>query len=151
MSRGEKLAELERLTQVMFEREQAAFRPLLAEEARLRAALVRLSDQSWAVKTDAPGAAMQRIGADVAWRQWSGQARHQLNEELARLRVRKEARIGALRTAFGKRRVGQHLREEHKKSLRRTRDQHLMDRLLEIELLSGVLAGDVDDQDLPDR
>jgi hypothetical protein len=149
MSGDTRLCDLVRLTGAVREAEQAALRPIRAEEARLRAALARLTEQGRAFGAEDPKERARLIEAEIAWRSWAGQTRMRLNSELARVLVRKEARITALRRAVGKHEVAARLMRDAETRARRARDKVQEERLLGLAAGSDILPGDVDDQDFP--
>lgn len=102
----EKLAQLKSLkaiTDAKYLAEQAAFQSILAEEASLRAELIRLKEMLQVSRTTslAPSE-MRAIGADILWQGWIGRSRGVVNIKLARILAIKESRMQSVRKAYGK-------------------------------------------------
>jgi len=103
MTHGD-LGALGSLTDALYQRELAKLREVRDEEARLRAALARLDEQARAAR-DQPETALaglRGIGGDMVWQAWVVRQRAALQSELARILVRKEHALPALRRAHGK-------------------------------------------------
>jgi len=152
MTRPDRIEALERLTRALYERELATLAPISAEEARLKAALARLAGQTDGLQARmGTDLALGTVGADVAWLRWSGQARQRINGELSRLRVLRAHRIGTVRRAFGKHQVALALLDGSRIDAARRQDKARAERLLGLSSGSGVLAGDIEDEDFADR
>jgi hypothetical protein len=92
------------VTAARLDQETARLRAVLAEEARLRAALARLDAQAEAARAlpEQAMSGLREIGADLSWQGWVGRSRAALNSELALALARKERAMPPLRRAFGK-------------------------------------------------
>ncbi|MBZ8117542.1 hypothetical protein KUD11_02665 [Roseovarius sp. LXJ103] len=115
------LAPLVAISQTLYQAEQAKLQDVIAQEARLRAAL-GLLDARREASAQLPVdqlAAPRAVGADLLWQGWTLRTRERLNVELAQILVRKAERMGALRLAFGKLEATKSLLENEKKALRR--------------------------------
>ncbi|WP_170334644.1 hypothetical protein [Ruegeria arenilitoris] len=95
--------DLEKVTEVAFQKEYNALRPLIEAEAQVQQQLARLDAQVQQTRRDSASAEGYRVtGTDVLWNGWESATRRQLNMELARLRAQKLTAMEALRTAFGR-------------------------------------------------
>lgn len=127
-------AALVALTAARRDRETARLRDVLAEEARLRAALARLTAQATEARAlpEAAITGLREIGADLSWQGWVAQQRAALNSALALTLARKEQALPALRRAFGKAEAARalaarHLADKQAKTL--TREAQRLDHL----------------------
>ena len=121
------LAPLVAVTETAYARQQQAFAALLAEEARLRAEIVRLDGMRHAAASDSGTAPMQAIGADVLWQGWIARAKTALNLELARTLARKEPHQAAVRRAYGKVLVARQLQDDARRAARNGAARHALD------------------------
>ena len=95
------LSALQALAEARLAQERARLKPVLDEEARLRATLVRLEAQAAAAREGADPA-LRGIGGDLSWQAWVKGRRAALQVELALVLARKEQALPGLRRAFGK-------------------------------------------------
>ncbi|SFO14928.1 hypothetical protein SAMN04487859_11746 [Roseovarius lutimaris] len=101
---SQRLSDLTKLTEALYQAETAKMQDLLLQEAKLRQDLADLEEHRRANR-DLPYTAMQgvrQIGADILWQGWVGRSKVDLQAELARVLARKGQMIGQLRRAFGK-------------------------------------------------
>jgi len=101
---SQRLSDLTKLTEALYQAETAKMQDLLLQEAKLRQDLADLEEHRRANR-DLPDTAMQgvrQIGADILWQGWVGRSKVDLQAELARVLARKGQMIGQLRRAFGK-------------------------------------------------
>lgn len=115
----EKLADLERATDAVFQKHHQALRPVLEAEARLQQQLSALDRQVTQVRSDSAETDGYRVtGTDILWNGWESATRRLLNTELARVRARKLDAMEQLKTAFGRKQaieaVSGQLRQEHR-------------------------------------
>lgn len=100
MSKPSDYERLARITNTAMDSAQAKMQALLAEEEALRSQLASL--QSARHQMVQNGGNTQAIGADVKWQVWIDHRREELNHELVRVFVQKDAARSALKRAFGK-------------------------------------------------
>ncbi|GAW36406.1 hypothetical protein RA2_03476 [Roseovarius sp. A-2] len=125
MSRAE-FDDLAEVTEALYQAELARVQDILRDETRLRQDLARLSAHHQANRAlpqaDLDG--LRRIGADVLWHGWVGRNRVRLQEELARVLVRKAGALRKLRAGFGKAEAVRQLRAETREADTRARLAH---------------------------
>lgn len=111
---------LAQITRAGYDRERHKLQKILAEEAALRAELLRLDALNSQARL-ATDESQRAIGADVIWQAWVGRAKTQLNMKLARLLAVKEHHQNLVRKAYGKVLVADELlakaRQERKRKL----------------------------------
>lgn len=114
------LGALHTITQTLLDMKMRVLADLKADEDRLYAELASLDKQS-----KQPDMAMKLAGADILWGAWVGRKRADIQMNLARLRVKKEAAIGDIRNAFGRNDVMRQmaLAEEERKRVERARSE----------------------------
>lgn len=98
-----KTNEFERLAEITgagMDHAQARMKRLLAEEANIREQLASL--QASRHQFSPQGSAAHSVSADVKWQVWIDHRREELNLELARIFVKKDAARAQLKRAFGK-------------------------------------------------
>lgn len=102
--KSDELQQLAGVSDALYRREQAAIRDILAEEARLRAALARIDAAGASLRTApaGPGDVVLLSGADMAWRQWAQTRKSEFNSDLARVLARKAHATARMRQAFGR-------------------------------------------------
>ena len=119
---GPDLDELRGAAVLLYRRELARFAPVLRDEARIRAALVRLdamvgearaADVTW----------MSLSGGDAVWTTWVERQRSSLQSDLARVLARKAQEAGALRKAFGRVLALEDLAQMSARAARQTHDR----------------------------
>lgn len=114
------LSALKALAEARLAQERARLKPVLEEEARLRAALARLEAQAAAAR-DGADPALRGIGGDLSWQAWVTGRRAALQMEVALALARKEQALPALRRAFGKAEAAAALAAEQRAETRRSR------------------------------
>lgn len=129
MSNGE-LEKLLSVTEAHYLREFSKVRDILAEEGRVRHGLAQLDEQKARAHADfADGLALRSLGGDVLWQTWAARTRTILNTELAQILTRKEAVMGQVRLAFGRREAVQAMLTEQRKAAAQSRAKRLQERL----------------------
>ncbi len=121
------LPQIQKLTEIKYQREQHLFKSIVAEETALRGELARLNEQEQAARQgDDETRPMRSIGADVIWLAWVGRAKTQLNLQLAQVLARKEHHLAAVRRAYGRVLVAGELCENEKKGRQTERAKRQM-------------------------
>ena len=111
-----RLSELAAVTVAVYQREYRQLRPLLQQEAGLRAQLARLDLQVAEVRSEGAKADGYNVtGGDMLWHSWESATRRNLNIELARARAQKLAALDNLRTAFGRKQAVETLVKQRSK------------------------------------
>lgn len=104
------MVELAKVTDALFQVEQAKMQRIAAEEAAVRKNLADLEAQyNSAQDATTDMMAIRALGADLLWQVWVGRKRADLQMELARILVRKAQAAEGLRFAFGKNHVASQL------------------------------------------
>lgn len=131
------LQKLQMATKVAYQQRQQSFQKVVAEEARLRQELQRLTglDQQ-AREQFSHNQNMRAIGADVLWLGWVGRSKTAVNIELARVLAVKEHHLSEVRKAYGKRLVAEQLLDQHEADNRQIAAKRDLDRIIEISLFS---------------
>lgn len=113
------LADLKRLSDAAFQKEQQTLRPYIEAEAEILQKLSRLDAQLQQTRQNSGQAdGYQVTGTDVLWRGWEEATRRKLNTDLARVRAQKLTKMQALRKAFGRKQALGQLIEEQQKARR---------------------------------
>ena len=100
MTRSDDYAQLARITDAAMHVAQSKMQSLLSEEASLLAQIEALQlSRSRPIQNGTPA---QVGAADVKWQIWIDHRREELNMELARIYVKKDAARAQLKRAFGK-------------------------------------------------
>mgnify|MGYP005839915839 CR=1 FL=1 len=133
------LDDLAAVTEALYQAELSRVQDILRDETRLRQELARLSAHHQANRAlpEADLDGMRRIGGDVLWHGWVGRNRAQLQEDLARVLVRKAGALRKLRVGFGKVEAVRHLRAQARQAEARTRLAHEGATLTRLSLLQG--------------
>ncbi|MGX0877471.1 hypothetical protein ACSSV4_002161 [Roseovarius sp. MBR-154] len=131
------LDDLAEVTEALYQAELARAQDILRDETRLRQELARLSAHHQANRAlpEADLDGLRRIGGDVLWQGWVGRNRAQLQQELARVLVRKAGALRKLRTGFGKAEAMRQLRAEAREADARARLAHESATLARLSLL----------------
>ena len=120
------LDDLAEVTEALYQAELARVQDILRDETRLRQDLARLSAHHQANRAlpEADLDGLRRIGGDVLWHGWVGRNRVRLQEELARVLVRKAGALRKLRSGFGKAEAVRHLHAQAREADARARMAH---------------------------
>lgn len=106
----QKLTQLARVTDAVFQGHMAGLQRLAAEETLLRQTLAALEDARKSnMQVDETYREMRALGADLLWEAWIVRQRTALNMRLANLLVQKEVMRSEMRSAFGRAQVAQAL------------------------------------------
>lgn len=106
----QKLTQLARVTDAVFQGHMAGLQRLAAEETLLRQALAALEDARKSnMQVDETYREMRALGTDLLWEAWIVRQRTALNMRLANLLVQKEVMRSEMRSAFGRAQVAQAL------------------------------------------
>lgn len=106
----QKLTQLARVTDAVFQGHMAGLQRLAAEETLLRQTLAALEDARKSnMQVDETCREMRALGADLLWEAWIVRQRTALNMRLANLLVQKEVMRSEMRSAFGRAQVAQAL------------------------------------------
>lgn len=124
-----KLDDLAQLMELKYQRDQDALLRVVAEETRLRRAIATLREQASSADKDTE---MNRMGADVVWRQWAGQAQSDINTRLAAILAQKEQLLVHARRAFGRVQVAKTLAEQSAEADRTERNSKRLNRQIEL-------------------
>ncbi|SDX69430.1 hypothetical protein SAMN05444358_10969 [Ruegeria halocynthiae] len=123
----DRMTDLSKVAEAVFQRDHQKLRPLLQREAQLLNQLARLDSQLAAVKaTSAQADGYHVTGTDLLWHSWESATRRDLNTELARLRSQKLAAMENLRGAFGRKQAVTNLAhrvQDHKRRAAQSRSQ----------------------------
>lgn len=122
----EKLKDLNRVTDALYQKEFAAIRDLITREGQLRSRLHQLDQQvneGKATLQDQP--MMQLIGADILWQAWESRTRRGLHTELAQVLALKSHAMDKVRYAFGRNQATETLLKnaENQRKMRRLNRQ----------------------------
>ncbi|MDD9719435.1 hypothetical protein PVW51_01965 [Sulfitobacter sp. PR48] len=116
---------LVQITRAGYDREKYKLQKILAEEATLRAELLRLDELNSRARLEIDES-HRAIGADVLWQAWIGRAKTALNMKLARLRAVKEHHQNLVRKAYGKVLVADELRAKAQQERRQRQVKHAL-------------------------
>lgn len=147
MSRDDHTALCE-VSDALYQREVARLRGLRDEEARLRAALVRLDAQARDARrlSDSALRGVREIGADIVWQGWLARHRATLQSELAHVLARKEHAMPALRRAFGRAEAARALHAQALAEARRQQDRQQADLIGDLGVMARLGLGAGPDQ-----
>lgn len=138
------LADLTRLTDMLYRAEMEVLAPLDARAAALRADLARLDGQRRAAAM-VPAAGlhgMRTIGAEMGWSLWAGRRRAALQSELAMVLAERGARIERLRRAHGRRDAAARLLADAEAARRAARVRREDEDLAALALMRNAIASD---------
>ena len=100
MKKNDDYDRLSQITRTALDVAQSKMQKLLAEEENIKAQIAEL--QAARHQSVADGTPAQQGAADVKWQVWIDHRREELNMELARLFVQRDAARAQLKRAFGK-------------------------------------------------
>lgn len=126
MSR-DRLAELQNLAELAYQREYREALPVLQEEQRLAGRLAQLDDMT----RPRPDARMAAVGADMAWLAWADAERRRISIELAAARARRMQVTDRLSKALDRREAVQALYAKARADARVRRQRRGLEDLLE--------------------
>lgn len=130
------LQDLARVSQAQYLKELSSVQRTFAEEATLRQRLSQIDEQMAQEQQNAGSIQhMRKVGADMAWYNWAGQMRANLNVQLAHVLARKAYLMGNVRHAFGKKMVSEKILDDEVAKQKATRNKLSLDSVLALHCL----------------
>ncbi|MFW8633961.1 hypothetical protein [Cribrihabitans pelagius] len=126
------LDQMAAVTAAQYLQEHARVKPVLAQEAKLRGQVAKLSAQVQQARTQLDADhAMKALGADLLWEGWHTRTRRQLNVELAQATAQKLRVMDKLRRSFGRKHAVETMAKAERAKHKAARAKALMERLME--------------------
>lgn len=131
------LSQLQRISDLKFQRSEQDLVKLRLKEASLRTELNRLKELRYETHSLPPeDAQMRAIGGDIIWLQWLASNQRRLNIELAQVLAQKEALVTRHRVANGKKIVTDALNDRQTEAAQKERAKASLRNAIEASLVN---------------